>query len=361
MNIGLIDADLLDNGTRHPNLALMKISGFMKEQSHDVELLFDYNNVDNYERVYLTKVFSFTNIPSDILKKPNVKYGGTGFLQEEPVLPDLPYEIEHYMPDYHLYDNFVEREIERGIKRVRFSDYLDYSIGFATRGCFRKCSFCVNKKYDKVFRHAKISEFYDPSRKYIYLWDDNVLGYENWREVFDELAETGRSFQFRQGLDLRLMTEEKAMVLSNAKYRGDFIFAFDHLKDRDLIEKKLKIWRLHCYKTTKLYILCAYESQDAHDIESAFERIAVLMRYRCLPYIMRYDNYKDSEFEGLYINLARWCNQPNFFKKKSFREYCEANGENSSTMRYMKDFENKHPDMAKKYFDMKFESMPKSF
>ena len=25
--IGIIDADLLDNGTRHPNLALMKISG----------------------------------------------------------------------------------------------------------------------------------------------------------------------------------------------------------------------------------------------------------------------------------------------------------------------------------------------
>jgi len=26
MKIGLIDSDLLDNGTRHPNLALMKIS-----------------------------------------------------------------------------------------------------------------------------------------------------------------------------------------------------------------------------------------------------------------------------------------------------------------------------------------------
>ena len=27
--IGLCDADLLDNGTRHPNLVLMKIAGFL--------------------------------------------------------------------------------------------------------------------------------------------------------------------------------------------------------------------------------------------------------------------------------------------------------------------------------------------
>ena len=30
--IGLIDADLLDGGTRHPNLALLKISGFCKSR-----------------------------------------------------------------------------------------------------------------------------------------------------------------------------------------------------------------------------------------------------------------------------------------------------------------------------------------
>ena len=29
--IGLCDADLLDNGTRHPNLVLMKIAGFLSD------------------------------------------------------------------------------------------------------------------------------------------------------------------------------------------------------------------------------------------------------------------------------------------------------------------------------------------
>ncbi len=360
MNIGIIDADLLDNGTRHPNLALMKISGFLKEKGHTTNLLFNYDSIEEYDKVYLARVFSFTKVPVEVVASPEVIHGGTGFLSEEPFLPDLPYEVEHHMPDYHLYDKFIENEVARGIKPVKFSDYLEYSIGFATRGCFRKCSFCVNQKYDKVFRHAKISEFYDPSRKYIYLWDDNILGYDKWYEVFDELAQTGKSFQFRQGLDLRLMTEDKAKVLTDAKYRGDFIFAFDYLKDQELIEKKLKIWRKYSSKTTKLYLLCAYDSQDVNDIIGVFERITVLMRYRCLPYIMRYNDYKNSEFEGMYINLARWCNQPNFFKKKSFREYCVANGVTSSTFRYMTEFEKRYPDVAKKYFDLRFDSMPTS-
>jgi hypothetical protein len=358
LKIGLIDADLLDNGTRHPNLALMKISGSMKAKGHTTELMLNYRNLHNYDKIYLSKVFSYTKLPIDISKIQNIEYGGTGFSGE--TAPDLPNEIEHHMPDYHLYDTYVSKEIARGIRPVQFTDYLDYSIGFTTRGCFRKCPFCVNKKYDKVNRHSKLSEFYDPSRKYIYLWDDNFLGYNKWNEILDEVEATGRYFQFRQGIDIRLMTEEKAKRFSRMKYKGDYIFAFDSLLDKDIIEEKLKLWRKCCSKTTKLYILCAYESQDINDIISTFERIRILMKYKCLPYIMRYEKYKTSPFIGMYINLARWCNQPNFFKKKSFREFCYANQNTNSikkcaTLRYMEEFESTYPEIAKLYFDMKFE------
>lgn len=36
MKIGLVDADLLDGGTRHPNLALLKIAGFFKRQQYPI-------------------------------------------------------------------------------------------------------------------------------------------------------------------------------------------------------------------------------------------------------------------------------------------------------------------------------------
>ncbi len=306
MKIGIIDADLLDNGTRHPNLALMKISAYHKNKGKDVELIESYTDdlkpLQSYDKIFMSRVFTFTKIPIDIKKNKNIKVGGTGFFME--TAPDLPIYIEHHMPDYHLYDNFVSNEIERGIKENRFYDYMYYSIGFTTRGCFRKCDFCINKKYNSVTKHSPISEFIDINRKYIYLWDDNFLGYSKWEEVLDELNDTGKPFQFRQGLDIRLMTKKKAVRLLKSKYKGEFIFAFDFIKERKQIEEKLRLWRRYNKKIAKLYLLCAFESQDEKDIENTFERIRILMKYRCLSYIMRFDNYKDSPYRGMYINLA---------------------------------------------------------
>ncbi len=362
MKIGIIDADLMDNGTRHPNLALMKISAYYKDKGYHVKLLLNYEDIDIYDKVFISKVFSFTKMPDNVLNLPNVEIGGTGFFHDGG--QSLPEHIEHHMPDYDLYIEYTDRELQKGRNRRAVADYLDYSIGFATRGCFRKCEFCVNKKYDRAFRHSPIKEFYNPDKPFIYLWDDNILAYERWDEIFDELEQIGKPFQFRQGLDIRLLTEKKAQKLSKAKYHGDFIFAFDFLKDREIIEKKLKMWKRYSSKTTKLYVLCAYESLDEKDIESVFQRIEILMKYGCLPYIMRYENYKASPWKSLYIQIARWCNQPNFFKKMSFRQFCEANQSyhknkdtNCAAYQAMLNFEDAFPEIAQKYFDIRFEEI----
>lgn len=360
MTIGIIDADLLDNGTRHPNLALMKISGYYKAQGEDVKLIQSYNDLKNYSKIYISKVFNFTKIPNKVLKMNNIIIGGTGFFEDGG--ENLPDGIEHHMPDYDLYLDFINEKLSQNASRSKYADYLDYSIGFSTRGCFRKCKFCVNKKYDRPFKHSPISEFLAKDRPYIYLWDDNFFAFSDWEEILDEIEKTGKPFQFRQGLDIRLMTAKKAERFSKTKYHGDFIFAFDHLEDRDLIENKLKLWRRYSNKTTKLYVLCAFESLDEIDIKRTFERIKILMKYGCLPYIMRYEKYKESKHRTLYVQLARWCNQPQFFKKKSFREFCEANQfyhknpeTNCSAYQAMLDFEKEFPEIAKEYFDLKFE------
>lgn len=363
MKIGLIDADLMDNGTRHPNLALMKISGYYKELGNKVKLIYkDYLDVYKYDLLFMSKVFSFTRVPQWVLELPNLEIGGTGFYGDR--ASNLSDEIEHHMPDYHLYDDWVEDQLASGKEVNTYNSYLNFSIGFITRGCFRKCSFCVNKKYDSVFRHSHIEEFLDNSRPYIYLWDDNILGFSQWEEVFDELDTTGKPYQFRQGVDLRLMTNRKAMRLNKAKWYGDIIFAFDHVDDREVISEKVQLWKRYSTKVCKMYVLSGYDSQDVQDIINVFERIKILMYYGCLPYIMRYEEYKNSEFKGMYIQLARWCNQPKFFKKKSFRQYCEANQEYQyhgkmdkycASYKVMIDFEKRYPEIAAKYFDLRFD------
>lgn len=350
MNIGIIDADLLDGGTKHPNLALMKISGYYKKFAK-VTLLERYEDIPKYDKVFISKVFDFTETP-DLSIYDNVELGGTGFFGME--AKSLPDEIEHHFPDYHLYDNYVQRKIAEGRRASYFGDYLNGSVGFLTRGCFRKCGFCVNRKYDKAFKHSDVTEFLDQSRRIIFLHDDNFLAYSGWKEELDKLKATGKTIQFKQGLDIRLMTERKAKELSTLKVYNDWIFAFDSIKDKELIESKLALWRKYCKRKTKLYILVAYESQDEQDIVNAFERIIVLMKYQCTPYIMRYTEYENSKIRGMYINLARWCNQPSMFKKKSFREFCMMGKENDSTMRYLKEFEKEYPEIAEKYFDIKY-------
>ncbi len=360
MRIGILDADLMDHGTRHPNLALMKIAGYYKNKGDSVKLIFNsYEEVNDYDKVYISKVFNFTRIPEWVLKVKNVEIGGTGFYEDGG--QNLPLEIEHHMPDYKLYDDYIKQQVDNGKEIQRYEDYLDFSIGFMTRGCFRKCSFCVNKKYDHVFRHSKVEEFLDFDRPKIYLWDDNFLAYPKWEECLNELEDTGKPFQFRQGIDLRLMNDRKAYRFNNTKWYGDFIFAFDNLEDKEIIIRNIQLWKKYTNKQPKLYVLSGFKSQDANDIVDVFERIKILMKYGCIPYIMRHENYMKSEYKGMYIQLARWCNQPQFYKKMSFREFCVRNQfyhKNKDTFcsayKVMLDFENKHPKIAANYFDIKF-------
>lgn len=370
MNIAIIDAELLANGkNRFPNLALMKISGYYKALNNNVILKLDYNDLENFDKVFISKVFTSTNISEDILKFPNVSYGGTGFFYDK--AEPLPNEIEHHMPDYSLYDDWVSLMLKKGIKANSLEAYTDFSIGFTTRGCFRKCQFCVNKNYDRVYVHSPISEFLDEKRKYICLLDDNILGYSNWKSIISELKSTNKAFQYKQGMDERLMTDEKAKILNDVKYRGHYIFAFDNIDDAEVIKKKLKIWKSNCNKTTKLYVLCGFDRNDKYDeafwkqdIIDTFERIKILMEHGCIPYIMRYEKYNDSPYRGTYINLSSWCNQPQFYHKMSYKEYCQANQDRTksgvcSTFKYSKELENKYPEISNEYYNIKYYELNK--
>lgn len=392
--IGLVDADLLCNGTRHPNLALLKIAGYFRDNGYvrgavdgvnSYELITNESNFETlqkYDYFYVSCVFTFTfNDPPLVLttllndKKlaKKIRMGGTGNyatltveegfadkreedmhrLEHDAFLNKLRNKNGEYgidmrtqMPDYHLYDDFIRVMENVKSSAAYYKDYKDYSIGFLTRGCFRRCPFCVNKLEHKAMPYSKLSDFLDNEidektgklkRPYIYLWDDNFLASPYWEQMLDELIATKRPFQFRQGLDERLLAQNKrgedmAKKLASANYHGDFIFAFDNWFDRKLIVKALKIWKHYCpKKETKFYLFCGFQQSENDykkfqlDIAEIFMRICVLMRYGCLPYIMRHEDYKKSPISNIYIQIARWCNQPGFFRNLSFWQFCYKN------------------------------------
>lgn len=101
MAIGIIDADLLGRKKhRFPNLVCEKLSGYWQEQGEEVHLLMDYDHLDEYESVYIAKVFTDMPVPEWLMEYVDqnlerVHIGGTGFYFDK--APNLPDEIEHHI------------------------------------------------------------------------------------------------------------------------------------------------------------------------------------------------------------------------------------------------------------------------
>lgn len=332
---------MLTSNTRFPNLALMKLSSYEQSRGNTVDLI-DFDSIDDYDHVHLSRVFDFTEIPDGILNKPNVTYGGTGFFFDN--APTLPTEVEHMKPDYNLYDM---------PDKTKYKYYNHASIGFTTRGCFRGCEFCVNRNYKKVERWSPVDEFIDESRKWIVMLDDNILGYGKRNDILDELMQYDKPVEFNQGLDIRLLNPTTSEKLADLKYHGTYTFAFDDWDDRDVIIPHLDKW-LTYDQYTALYLFTAFKSQDVNDIRELLERIRICQQRKVIPYVMRFKDWKNSEMHGMYVTIARWCNQPSMFKKLSLNEFKYANGQSKSTVRYLDEFESRYPEISKEFFDLKW-------
>lgn len=352
-NIAIIDADIIDDKKhRFPNLCCMKLSAYHKDAGDIVTLKTDYLNLEVFDKVYISKVFTDTVIPcepedktnktcenienwystNEFLKSKNIEYGGTGFYYDK--APPLPYEIEHIKPDYHLYDEWVKSKISSGKKRKEFTYYLDYSIGFLTRKCFRKCSFCVNRNSTHSVVASNFYEFYDESRPKICFLDDNFFSHPDWKKLILPVIQSGKKFQFKQGLDERLLNKDKIKEMSKWKYDGDYIFAFDNIADKEVIISRLKLIieeAPNIRNRLKFYVFCGYDRNNIYDekfwhndIQDLFERIYILSKYGAKPYIMRYEKVYKSNYSSFYASIAAWCNQPAIFKTFTFRLYCQC-------------------------------------
>jgi len=356
--IAIIDAELLHNGNhRFPNLASMKLSGYYKRKGFDTKLIMDYNDIrkNTFEKIFISKVFTETIVPKDVLELPNVEYGGTGFFFDK--APALPNDIEHSKPDYDLYNDFVNARIANGEKKSKLQYYTDYSWGFLTRGCIRQCPFCVLQNTKVVVEHSPVKEFYSPTRKYIGMLDDNFLAFKGWKEKTNELLNYGKPVIFKQGLDIRLMTEEKAELLSKLRYQTRIKWAFDNIADRNIIEKKTELWRKYYKKECLYFVLVAFDREDKwddnfwkQDIIDAFTRVHILMQHGQFPYIMRFNRFKTAPTYNFYVSFAAWNNQIQFFHKKSFREFLIL----AKKEKVLLEMETKYPEIVKEFFDLKY-------
>ncbi|MHC1722516.1 MAG: radical SAM protein [Aminipila sp.] len=288
--IGLIDVD----GHNFPNLALMKISAWHKQQGDCVEW---WNGLKNYNTVYMSKVFdsTYTTDMEYCINADRVIKGGTGYGLSD----SLPEKIEHMMPDYSLYE------------------ITNTAYGFLTRGCPRQCKFCiVSQKEGPISQKvANLSEFWSGQRE-IKLLDPNILACKDHENLLLQLVGSKAWVDFTQGLDVRLITKENVQLLNQIKTKM-IHFAWDNPK-QDLTEhfaRFNKLSKLNDRRKKCVYVLTNFGSTHEEDLN----RVYALRELGYDPYVMIYDKPHAPKVTR---HLQRWVNNKRIFRTiEKFEDY----------------------------------------
>ena len=311
MKIGLIDVD----GHNFPNIPLMKISAWHKQQGHSVEW-YDPMFSGHLDKVYMSKIFSFSPDYPYHINADEVITGGSGYCIElENGLEvyrkerdkNLPPEIEHIYPDYSLYPKYTQ----------------DTAYGRLTIGCPMGCTFCHTGVKDgkKTVKVADLSEFWN-GQKNIVLIDQSILSCREWRDLLQQLIDSGANVEFNGGLNIRMMTKEKAEMVTQIKQKIVH-FAWDRYEDKKMIIPKFEMFKkISGFSERKMivYTLVNYDTT----LEQDLERIYTLRELGYWAYVMIYN--KDSLPPGhVYRKLQRWVNNRFIFATcKTFEEYLKG-------------------------------------
>lgn len=287
---------LIDIDSMLPNLALMKISARLKMEGNLVVLKKGAEptlplDCLNPEHVYISCIFEKNKTATENLIKSlraqgcAVSSGGVGISKASKLDP----ATEHIMPDYSLYGS-------------------DYSMGYTSKGCIRRCPWCVLPELEGEIRHhADIDEFLHPGHNKLMLLDANFLASPQHEEVLESIARRKLKVCFTQGLDIRLINEDNAQLLAKCRnYNTRFserrlYFAFDIPAIKPYVAKGIDVLKRAGFRANSLmfYVLVGFNTTEAQDLE----RIYYLIGQGVLPYVMPFEKNR-------YTNrLAKWVNR----------------------------------------------------
>ena len=288
MFVGLHDSDETD----FPNYALMKISAWHKAQGDTVEW---WNPLLTYDRVYSSKVFTFT--PENPYLPENTVKGGTGY----GIYDELPQEIDDIFPDYSIYPN------------------VDYAIGFLTRGCIRKCPWCVvPKKEGKIRPYRTWKEIKRPDSRDIVFMDNNVLACPHGIEQMKDMIGKDVRIDFNQGIDARLITPEIADILSRLKWIRQIRMSCDTDQMLDVCLTAINRLKDCGVKPYRVFVYLLVQ-----DIESAERRAIALRDVGADAFAQPYRDFTTNTEPSIELKkFARWVNHKAIFKTvERFADY----------------------------------------
>jgi hypothetical protein len=159
-------------------------------------------------------------------------------------------------------------------------------ILFASRGCIRKCPFCSVAQLEPKFEPGKsIRHLLYPGHNKIILWDNNILASPYWRDIFDELEESGLMVDFNKGLDARLLTDETALRLRRLRVLI-ISLAYDTMEIKKSLLSAINLLKEVSISGRNIVVYCLYGYMNKP--EDFLERVRDLINWGVVAYPMRY-------------------------------------------------------------------------
>lgn len=294
MKVGLIDVD----GHNFPNLALGKISRYHKQQGDSVEW---YDPFEHYDKVYMAKVFTFTQEYGYFINADEVEKGGTGY-DIHKTLPDF---IDRLQPDYSIYNN-VENKT---------------AYGFLTRGCPNKCFWCiVPKKEGKQHPYMDVEEIAIEGRTNLILMDNNVLASDYGLQQIEKIIEKGYRVDFNQALDARLVTEDIAKLLSRVKWLNQIRFGCDTPKQIVWCENAMNMIDKF-RKRPASYLMYTMISDDMDEAYTRLSHFRDNKRVRIVAQPFRDVDNPNQIIPQWQKDMARWAMRREIYAVCDFKDY----------------------------------------
>ena len=286
MRIGLMDVD----GHNFPNLALMKIANYHKQNGDTVEWI---NHLVQYDKVYQSKVFTFTPDNRFTVQANEIIKGGTGYKMYNDLFCD------NTEPDYSMYPQYP------------------HAYGFLTRGCVRHCAWCIVSKKEGNIRPYRDIEMVLQGRKTAILMDNNVLASEHGLQQLEKIIDLGCKVDFNQGLDSRLVTDDIAKILSKIKWIKYIRFACDTTSAVEPLLKAINKLNKYGVKNYRIFVYMLVK-----DVADANERCKILKHLGVNPFAQTYRDYDNNILPTAEQKRFSWyVNQKAVFKATEWEDY----------------------------------------
>ncbi len=266
---------------QYRNYALDKVRTFYTSQGAEVE---EYFALRKYDEIWVSSIFAYNRS----LIPPECHIGGSGV----DLRTELPAEIEAVNPRQ--------------------------NYGFTTRGCIRKCEFCIVPEKEGRIRHDRdLLDLWDGTSRDIVLYDNNILAMpEHFEQVCSDARQNGIRLDFNQGLDHRLLTQEHVDLLKTIRHH-ELRFAFDSVTQFSSVERTIDLLQRNGINRCLWYVLCGFDTS----LEEDLIRLNYLRERNQNAYVMRYNSGRT---DIRLTALARWANQHHIFHGMTFPQFIDV-------------------------------------